>query len=313
MGLFNMFNKSKDKKTPMVEECFSETGDLLGEIIDLASRYTVDDNLLDKYSKDGLEIILINKARESLEDVLVNVGKSLDEYYNNEYNTVKNSTKENNKFSYSLDAFVALFNNSLDLYSENEEVRDNLNSCYKECTTELNNIKEILSDDKAIQDFTGVMPVVEEVEEVEEIIEEAEVTRKEDKTSEENDNEEKSIIIEDDCNSDVDGDLIINTDKMKVYFIRMSRNEEDEINLNLCIENKSDKEVLVEGKDISVDGNVTEPTFRCSISARSRVYDKMIFKNDIQQLINFEGTFVMIETNTEKVIDESKVSMFKED
>ena len=161
MGLFNMFNKSKDKKTQSVEECFSETGDLLGEIIDLASRYTVDDNLLDKYSKEGLEIVLINKVRENLEDVLVELGKSLDEYYNNEYNTVKSSTKENKKFSYSLDAFVALFNNSLDLYSENEGVRDSLNTCYKECITELNKIKEILSDDKAIQDFTGVMPVVE--------------------------------------------------------------------------------------------------------------------------------------------------------
>lgn len=310
MGLFNMFNKSKDKKTQSVEECFSETGDLLGEIIDLASRYTVDDNLLDKYSKEGLEIVLINKVRENLEDVLVELGKSLDEYYNNEYNTVKSSTKENKKFSYSLDAFVALFNNSLDLYSENEGVRDSLNTCYKECITELNKIKEILSDDKAIQDFTGVMPVVEEViEEVEEV----EVTVEEDKESEENNNEEKATIIEDDCNSDVDGDLIINTDKMKVYFIRMSRNEEDEINLNLCVENKSDKEVVVEGKDISVDGKLTEPTFRCSISAGTRVYDKMIFKNHIQQLINFEGTFVMIETNTEKVIDEIKVSMFKED
>lgn len=310
MGLFNMFSKNKNKKTPSVEECFSETGDLLGEIIDLASRYTVDDNLLDKYSKDGVEIVLINKARESLEDVLVNLGKSLEEYYNNEYKAAKSSKKENNKFLYSLDAFVVLFNNSLDLYSENEEVRDNLNSCYKECTTELNKIKEILSDDKAIQDFTGIMPVVEEVEEV---IEEAEVTIKEDKTPEENNNEEKTVIIEDDCNSDVDGDLIINTDKIKVYFIRMSRNEEDEINLNLCIENKTDNEVIVEGKDISVDGKLTEPTFRCSISAGTRVYDKMIFKNDIQQLINFEGTFVMIETNTDKVIDESKVSMFKED
>ena len=75
MGLFDIFNKNKGKKEPRVEECFSETGDLLGEIIDLASRYTVDDNLLDKYSKDGVEIVLINKARESLEDVLVNLGK----------------------------------------------------------------------------------------------------------------------------------------------------------------------------------------------------------------------------------------------
>ena len=47
MGLFDIFNKNKGKKEPKVEECFSQTGDLLGEIIDLASRYTIEDNLLD--------------------------------------------------------------------------------------------------------------------------------------------------------------------------------------------------------------------------------------------------------------------------
>ena len=33
MGLFDMFNKNKNKKASRVEECFSETGELLGEII----------------------------------------------------------------------------------------------------------------------------------------------------------------------------------------------------------------------------------------------------------------------------------------
>lgn len=46
MGLFDIFNKNKGKKVPRIEECFSETGDLLGEIIDLAARYSIDDSLL---------------------------------------------------------------------------------------------------------------------------------------------------------------------------------------------------------------------------------------------------------------------------
>ena len=234
----------------------------------------------------------------------------MDEYYNNEYVTVKDSRKENESFSYSLDALVVLFNNSLDLYSENEEVRDGLNSCYKLCNIELINVKEILSDDKAIQDFTGIEPVVEEVEEVEEVIEEP--SKDEKVTAEELSEEENTALVEDDVNSDVDGDIIVNTDKMKIYFIRISRNEEDEINLNLCIENKLNKDVMVQSKYVSIDGVITEPTFICNIKAESRVYEKMTFKNDIQQLVNFKGTFCLIDGGSNKVIDECTVSMFEE-
>lgn len=307
MGLFDMFNKNKNKKASRVEECFSETGELLGEVIDLASRYSIDDNLLDKYSKEGKEIVLINKVRAELESALVGFGKILDEYYNNEYVTVKDSRKENESFSYSLDALVVLFNNSLDLYSENEEVRDGLNSCYKLCNIELINVKEILSDDKAIQDFTGIESVVEEVEEVIE-----EPSKDEEVTDEELSEEENTALVEDDVNSDIDGDIIVNTDKMKIYFIRISRNEEDEINLNLCIENKLNKDVIVKSKDVSVDGVITEPTFSCNIKAESRVYEKMTFKNNIQQLVNFKGTFCLIDGGLNKVIDECTVSMFEE-
>ena len=59
MGLFDIFNKNKSKKVQRIEEHFSETGDLLGEIIDLASNYSYgnEDNLLNKYSNEGLEIV----------------------------------------------------------------------------------------------------------------------------------------------------------------------------------------------------------------------------------------------------------------
>ena len=308
MGLFDIFNKNKGKKVPRIEECFSETGDLLGEIIDLAARYSIDDSLLDKYSKDGTETIIINKVRGELESVLLDLGKSLEEYYNNEYTTVKDTKEENNNFSYSLDALVVLFNNSLDLYSENEEVRDGLNSCYKICNSELITVKEILSDDKAIQNFTGIIPVIEEVEEIIE-----ETSNNEEIINEESSKEENITFVEEDVNSEVDGDIIVNTEKMKVYFIRISRNEEDEINLNLCIENKLDKNVIVQGKNVSVDEIITEPTFSCNIEANARVYEKMTFKNDIQQLVNFKGTFFLVEGSSTKVIDECKVSMFKED
>ena len=164
-----------------------------------------------------------------------------------------------------------------------------------------------LSDDKAIQDFTGIEPVVEEVEEVIE-----ELSKDEEVTAEELSEEENTALVEDDVNSDVDGDIIVNTDKMKIYFIRISRNEEDEINLNLCIENKLNKDVIVQSKNVSVDGIITEPTFICNIKAEARVYEKMTFKNDIQQLVNFKGTFCLIDGGSTKVIDECTVSIFEE-
>ena len=113
-------------------------------------------------------------------------------------------------------------------------------------------------------------------------------------------------------NDDVDGDLIVDTEKMKAYFIRISRNEEDELNLNLCIVNKLNKDVVLKIKEVTVDGVSTEPRFTCNIPSESRVYDKMIYKNEISQLVNLEGTFYIVNDNNE-VIDEAKLSMFKED
>ena len=311
MGLFDIFSKKKDNNR--VPECFSKTSELIDDISNLAYRYSVEEELLEKYNKDGLDINLINSARAALEDVLVSLDKNIDEYYDNEYTSVDKTSSKNKNFSYSLDALVVIFNNSLDLYSENEEVRDRLNEAYAKANEELNKAKEVLSNDEAIQAFTGLKPV-EKVEVLEEV-EESE--SKDNENIEENksvsvDNEASKVEVADD-NSDVDGDLIVNTDSMKIYFIRMSRNENDEINLNLCVENKLDKEVVVKCKEVSVDGVSTEPVFSCNISSGNRVYDKLVLKNDIQQLVNFKGTFYMIDSSSDKVIEECNVFMFKED
>lgn len=314
MGLFNIFNKSKGKQEAKVEECFDTTSELLGEIFDLALRYSIDEILLDTYSMERLDITYINNARVELESALVSLGKSLDEYYNNEYTAVSNTVEENKNFSYSLDALGEIFNNSLDLYSEDRESRDTLNTYYAKANEELNKAKELLSDDKTLKEFTGITPI-EKVEVIEEKIEEKSEESTEVNVTEESKEDSTIEAPSERINGDdeVDGDLIVDTEKMKVYFIRISRNEEDEINLNLCIENKLDKEVVVKAKNVSVDGTLTEPTFSCNVLGESRVYDRMTFKNDIQQLVNLQCTFYMTESNSEEVIEECKVFMFKED
>ena len=113
--------------------------------------------------------------------------------------------------------------------------------------------------------------------------------------------------------SEVDGDIIIDTDKIKLYFIRISRDEEERINLNLCIENKLDSDIKIEIKDVTVEACKTIPSFNCNVLAKSIVYEKMVFENNVEQLVNFKGTFLVIDSNLNKVIDEYKISMFDEE
>lgn len=305
MGLFGIFSKNKSKVVCSIPEYYGKTSELIDDISDLAGRYSIDEKFLDTYSKEKVDIDFINNARAEIESVLSNLGKSIEEYYNEEYTIVRDTAKKDKNFSYSLDALVVIFNNSLDLYSDNKELRDELNTSYDKCNKELLKVKEILSDDETLQKFTGLKPI-EKVEET--IVEEvSEISAKEEpkiNTAE--------VIESESNNDDVDGDLIVNTEKMKAYFIRISRNEEDELNLNLCIENKLNKDVVLKIKEVTVDGVSTEPRFTCNVSSESRVYDKMIFKNDINQLVNLEGTFYILNDNNE-VIDEAKISMFKED
>ena len=307
MGLFNIFNKKKsevEKIEHKVPEHYGTTSELLDEVENLALRYLINDNMLDTYNKEKLDIKYINEARVELEKAIKELNKSLEEYYDNEY-TIASATKEKDKtFPYSLEALVVLFNNSLDLYAENESAWDTLNLAYNKCNGKLNKVKEVLSDDEAIQKFTGLKPIVKE----EEKIEETEVTNEE---SNEEVASDASVVVEN-VSDDVDGDIIVNTDKIKMYFIRISRNEDDSLNLNLCIENKTDKNVVVESKEVIVDGRSTEPVFNCNISAETRVFDKMIFNTNVDQLVNLECSITMKDSNTNELLEECKVSMFKE-
>ena len=73
MGIFDIFNKKKnnvEKVEHKVPEYYGVTSDLLGEVEDLASKYLVDESMLDIYSKDKLEVKYLNEARQELEEAL---------------------------------------------------------------------------------------------------------------------------------------------------------------------------------------------------------------------------------------------------
>lgn len=304
MGLFNIFNKKKsevEKIEHKVPEHYGTTSELLDEVENLALRYLINDNMLDTYNKEKLDIKYINEARAELEKAIKELNKSLEEYYDNEYSAVGNTKESNKNFPYLLEALVAIFNNSLDLYSDDENTWDTLNLAYNKCNHKLNKVKEVLSDNEAIQEFTGLKPI--EKEEV-----------KEEKVKEDNVKTKGEFeIATEDLKDEDDGDLIVNNDKLNIYYVRISRNEDESINLNLCVKNKFNKNIIVESKDVSVNGIDTNPKFSISVLAGEKSFDKMVFNTDIAELVNLKCTFVIKDENTNEVLEECSIDIFKED
>ena len=120
-------------------------------------------------------------------------------------------------------------------------------------------------------------------------------------------------IATEDLKDEDDGDLIVNNDKLNIYYVRISRNEDESINLNLCVKNKFNKNIIVESKDVSVNGIDTNPKFSISVLAGEKSFDKMVFNTDIAELVNLKCIFVIKDENTNEVLEECSIDIFKED
>ena len=90
-------------------------------------------------------------------------------------------------------------------------------------------------------------------------------------------------------------------------------NEDESINLNLCVKNKFNKNIIVESKDVSVNGIDTNPKFSISVLAGEKSFDKMVFNTDIAELVNLKCIFVIKDENTNEVLEECSIDIFKED
>ena len=102
-------------------------------------------------------------------------------------------------------------------------------------------------------------------------------------------------------------------DVLNIYYVRISRNEDESINLNLCVKNKFNKNIIVESKDVSVNGIDTNPKFSISVLAGEKSFDKMVFNTDIAELVNLKCIFVIKDENTNEVLEECSIDIFKED
>lgn len=67
----------------------------------------------------------------------------------------------------------------------------------------------------------------------------------------------------------------------------------------VSVENKTDKKIIVQTRDISIDGVMEEPIFSIEVTAGKKANDNMTFMNieGLDNLKNLEGELVIIDEN----------------
>ena len=67
----------------------------------------------------------------------------------------------------------------------------------------------------------------------------------------------------------------------------------------VSIENKTDKKIIVQTRDVSIDGVMEEPIFSVEVTAGKKANDNMTFMNieSLEALKNLEGKLVIIDEN----------------
>lgn len=67
----------------------------------------------------------------------------------------------------------------------------------------------------------------------------------------------------------------------------------------VSVENKTDKKIIVQTRDVSIDGVMEEPIFSAEVTAGKKANDNMTFMNieSLEALKNLEGKLVIIDEN----------------
>lgn len=67
----------------------------------------------------------------------------------------------------------------------------------------------------------------------------------------------------------------------------------------VSVENKTDKKIIVQTRDVSIDGVMEEPIFSVEVTAGKKANDNMTFMNieSLEALKNLEGKLVIIDEN----------------
>lgn len=126
--------------------------------------------------------------------------------------------------------------------------------------------------------------------------------------------DEKGIKLETDATGYVqkyntDGKLVVDQNDIKIYVLKKA--EEDSFwgaEIYVYIENNSSKNIMVQSRDVSVNGFMMTPAFSSTITAGKKAYDTITFfesdlkDNDITDIKELELKFTVMDADSWKEI-----------
>lgn len=87
-------------------------------------------------------------------------------------------------------------------------------------------------------------------------------------------------------------EVLLDNEAVKITFVGVDNKSFFGPSINLEIENKLDRTIMIQSREVSVNGVMTDPIFSCEVAAGKKAKDSISFdSNDIKELVNVEGLF----------------------
>lgn len=105
-----------------------------------------------------------------------------------------------------------------------------------------------------------------------------------------------------------DGKLVFEQDKIKVKALKIDDKESIfGADIYFYIENNTDKDIIIQADDISINGFMIDPVFSSSIKSGKKIYDEMTFfeddlkENDITKIKTIELKFDVMDSDYDSI------------
>ena len=97
--------------------------------------------------------------------------------------------------------------------------------------------------------------------------------------------------------------VLVDDETAKIIVTEKAMDELFGAGYKVSIENKSDKKIIVQSRDMSIDGTMSEPIFSVEVTAGKKANGDMIFMDikTLEDLKNLEGKVVVLDENFAEV------------
>lgn len=94
-------------------------------------------------------------------------------------------------------------------------------------------------------------------------------------------------------------EVLLDNEIVKIISTGIDETGFDGLELKVEIENKSDKTIIIEANQVSVDNLMYDPVFKCEVLAKGKKSESIVFLDDsIDELKNIEGFFSVLDKDS---------------